>query len=546
MKRFVLGFLLLLGCGSDPSTGSGGSGGGAGGSGGGTGGSGGSPPACNVGTPSDPMTVATTRGLVSGQTSGATVSFLGIPYAEPPIGARRWQAPAEHACWEGVRPGNQYGNECPQKNAVTSAIEGNEDCLFANVWTPALPRPGAAGRPVLFFIHGGANVVGSSNQNTGLGNLYDGAGLATREDAVVVTINYRLGELGFLAHPALDAENSQGISGNYAILDIVQALHWVQDNIAAFGGDPARVLVFGESAGAINTCMMMTTPLAAGLFSSALMESGWCPAVPKANAEQSGQTFVQQLGCATGDVAGCLRTKSTTDVMNASPGFADITHSSAMPVAVIDGVVFPDAPERLLAMGQHAKVPFAIGSNRDEEAIFISSPVATCTDYENDVRTGFGTVANQVLAHYPCTSYATPKAAEVAVLTDAVFTCAARRVARAIAATQSQPVYRYYYTHVSGGLQASYGAYHSAELAYVFGTFGSQGYLASPADQALSGHIEDYWGRLARAGDPNAGSSTLAWPTQSASDTVVVLDEPLATTTNPEGAQCDFWDSLSP
>jgi para-nitrobenzyl esterase len=174
---------------------------------------------------------------------------------------------------------------------------GSEDCLFLNVWTPKLPHAGDGGKPVLFFIHGGANILGASNIGTGNVNTYDGQAIATREDAVVVTTNYRLGAFGFLAHPALSAQNANGLSGNYAILDLVQALRWVQHNIAAFGGDPKRVMVFGESAGGVNTCMMLTTPLASGLFSSALMESGFCSTLSRAAAEQQGSDFASKLGC---------------------------------------------------------------------------------------------------------------------------------------------------------------------------------------------------------------------------------------------------------
>jgi para-nitrobenzyl esterase len=415
-----------------------------------------------------------------------------------------------------------------------------------NVWTPGLP-PGGGGRPVLFFIHGGANVAGASNTGDGAGNLYDGAALAVRENAVVVTINYRLGALGFLAHPALAAN---GVSGNWAILDQVQALSWVQRNIAAFGGDPTHVMVFGESAGAFNTCMMLTAPLAHGLFSSALMESGYCPSKTKALAEQQGSDFATKLGCTDPQAAAdCLRGKTPQELLDASPSLTDVTSgANLMPVATVDGQVFPDAPMTLLKEGKHAQVPFAIGSNRDEMAFFLASKtVPACTDYQRDVQTAFGALAAQVLEQYPCAAYPTPKAAEVDLYTDLVFTCPTRQVARAMASTSSVPVHRYYFTHVSGGSDALLGAYHTAELRYVFGTFAALFYTPSPDELTLSHQIQDLWGNLATSGDPNQGAQVTTWPRYDAStDEALVLDTPLSTLAAPKGAKCDFWDPLTP
>jgi para-nitrobenzyl esterase len=260
--------------------------------------------------PDDPLVVVTEAGELRGTDVGAASAFLGIPYAAPPVGEGRFRPPAAHACWEGVRPALAFGRVCPQLLASGGRF-GDEDCLAANVWTPEARA--TTPRPVMVFIHGGAYLTGSGHQDLAFensGNLYDGATLATEQGAVVVTFNYRLGALGFFAHPALVAEDAHGSAGNYGTLDQIALLQWVQTNIRAFGGDPDRVMIFGESAGGLSTCLLLATPLARGLFHGALVESGGCQVATAASRLAQGEDIADRLGC---DDAACLRARPASD-----------------------------------------------------------------------------------------------------------------------------------------------------------------------------------------------------------------------------------------
>jgi para-nitrobenzyl esterase len=457
----------------------------------------------------------------------------------------------EHACWDGTRAATDYGSACPQKNVLTGHVDGNEDCLTLNVWTPKVDA--AAKLPVLVFIYGGANVLGATDERI-LSNLYDGHALASREQAVVVTPNYRLGALGFFADPSLDAESPHGVSGNQGTLDQIAALKWVQDNIARFGGDPSRVLLFGESAGAINTCTLVASPLAAGLFSRAMMESGGCGAHSQAAMKATSLALAKKLSCTT-DVAGCLRGLTTAELVGATDSFADMLKDltqfkpeeglvGAMPwSSSVDGYVLPDFPLAVIAGGHHNKVPLGVGSNSNEGAIFAPAGTVLCSQYESDMKAIFGSNSAKVLAQYPCHALQ-PRQAEIDAITDFLFTCTARHTARAAAASGS--VFRYFFTHgASYGLEQSLGAYHSAELAYVFNTFGAKAYIPTPGEKTLAADIEDYWGSLAATGSPATGA--LGWPAyKQPGEQVLHLDTTLSTSSDARPTQCDFWDALYP
>ncbi len=510
-------------------------------------------PSCPVGTSTDPLVAATTRGLVRGKRVDSTVAFLGIPFAMPPVGALRFAPPVEHACWTGIQATTAYGPACPQKNQDTGRFEGSEDCLSLNVWTPKLDA--TARLPVLVFIYGGGNIVGSTDEHL-LSNLYDGHALAMREQAVVVTPNYRLGALGFFADPALDAESPSRVSGNQGTLDHIAALQWVKDNIAAFGGDPARVMVFGESAGAINVCSLVASPLAAGLFSSALMQSGGCGAHSQATQKATSAALARKLGC-TSDVATCMRSLTAEQIVAATDGFGELLKSltkldptqglvGVLPwSSSVDGYVLPDFPLKVIAAGTHNKVPLAVGSNANEGVVFAQPGLYLCSQYSSDLKSMFGTNADRVLAQYPC-SFWQPRQAWIDVVTDFLFTCTSRHAARAAAASPGASVFRYFYTHTADhGLDALNGAYHSAELAYVFRTFAAKGYTASAAELTLANNIEDFWGSLAATGSPAAGA--VRWPGYTtASEKVLLLDATLSTSTDARAAKCNFWDSLYP
>lgn len=507
--------------------------------------------ACAVGTPSDPLTVATTRGLVEGKKDGDTVAFLGVPYAAPPKGALRFAPTAPAACWSGVKKAVEPGNQCPQIDPSTQKLTGDEDCLFLNVWTPKLPSDQGAKRPVLFFIHGGAYVFGSGTQSL-VGNVYAGDELARTQNAIVVTINYRLGALGFLAHPDLAAESPNHASGNYALLDMIAALRWVHDNAAAFGGDPGRVMVFGESAGAWATCELVASPLAKGLFSSALMESGACAAQARADAEAQARGLAKDVGCDAPNAAACLRGAKVEDMVKPTSltigdGPVDLARAHDLPwSANVDGWVLPDRPLSILRAGKHNHVPLVAGTTKHETEIFVGAgKPASCPEYESSVRTTFAASAEQVLKTYPCNPVY-PRDAMIALTTDLVFACPTRRALRAAAASQTEPVRRYWFTHVAPGLAAALRAYHTAELPFVFHTFAANGRIATPTEEQLSRTMQGYWARLAATGDPNGGDAP-AWPAYAkATGSTVVLDDLIATADGVDEKGCDFWDSVDP
>jgi para-nitrobenzyl esterase len=486
--------------------------------------------------PDDPHVAVTEAGEVRGVAEGATVAFLGMPYAAPPVGDLRFRAPEPAACWEGVRAADSYGSSCLQLVPAGGSF-GAEDCLFANVWTPAT----SGSRPVMVFIHGGALEFGGGNQQVSLdaggGNLYDGSALAAAHDAVVVTINYRLGALGFLAHPALADEH--GASGNYGTLDQIAALRWVRDNIRAFGGDPERVMIFGESAGGLSVCLLLASPLARGLFHAALVESGGCTVATQATRYEQGLATAERLGC---DDAACLRARDAADFLADPPRRSEPTRLwEMMHGPNIDGHVFIEDPLVTLREGRHAKVPLVVGSNADEFELFTPA-FATCAGYYGYLAAIFGDRTDEVTAQYPCLGFGTPRDAAVAAMTDHMFTCEARRIARAAVAGGSPAVWRYWFTRTftGGHPLGALDAFHTAELPFVFQTFDVVDYTPNTDDRALADAIGAAWARLATSGEPGA-----PWPAYDpARDTALVLDMPLAPTEQVRAARCDFWDDF--
>jgi para-nitrobenzyl esterase len=500
--------------------------------------------------PDDPTVAVTEAGEVRGMQTAATRAFLGIPYAAPPTGDHRFRATEQAACWQGVREATSFGHVCPQILASGSKL-GDEDCLFLNVFAPK--ERVETKRPVMVFIHGGAYEVGSGNQDLvldGSGNLYDGTTLAAEQNAIVVTFNYRLGALGFTAHPAFAIEDEHSSSGNYGVLDQIAALHWVHDNIANFGGDPDRVMIFGESAGGLSVCLLLATPLAKGLFSSAIMESGGCRVAEKQSRIQQGVDLATRVGCdSDGDPAACLRSKSPFEIVTqvAADAGGMIGSDPAkmwemMHGPNLDGYVFTEQPIATLREGHHNKVPFVVGSNADEFEIFLPA-ITTCGGAYTFLYGVFGNRTNDVVAQYPC-DWTAPRDSVVAAMTDHMFTCEARRAARAAAAGGS-PVRRYFFTHhFTNHALSALDSFHTAELPYVFRTFDVLGYTPTADDTGLSKDIGGYWGRVAASGDPNGGSAP-AWPAYvSSQDNVLALDMPLAMTQQVRAAHCDFWDTV--
>ena len=453
--------LLIAGCGSSETstgttTGSGGSG-----TGTGTGGSGGGSQGALV--------VKTDKGNVEGALDGSTRAFLGIPYAAPPIGDLRWKAPAPHEAWTETRKATAKGMACAQKGSLTSTFDSTtgEDCLTVNVWTPNVPA--SASLPVLVWIHGGGFVIGSGGDAA-----YDGKNLSEKSGFVVVSLNYRLGALGFLGLPALKGEvASHPSTGGYGLEDQRVALEWVKANIAAFGGDPAKVTLFGESAGGASTCMHLVSPKSKGLFQRAIIQSGPCDLVnSEASAAAYGDQLAEALGCKTApDVLACLRGKTAQEIITAGPA-ASIAGEIWYPS--VDGWNLPDQPSKLVEAGSFEKMPTIFGTNADEGTLFIQlgGPTSMIPDeaaFEKFAEANIPGHGKEIVAHYPTATYGTAQKAAIAAITDGTFTCATRRAARAFTKAGAA-TYLYQFKYVpQDALLAGLGSFHSAEIKYVLG-----------------------------------------------------------------------------
>jgi para-nitrobenzyl esterase len=488
-----------------------------------------------------PGEVITQQGVVAGSQAREGVwSYLGLPFAQPPVGELRWAAPVAPSCHEGVLEARAFGPSCPQ--LADGEPVGEEDCLTLNVWRPEE----AEGAPVMVFIHGGGNAQGSAAILVDGAPLYDGAAWAQRLGVVFVTVQYRLGSLGYLRLPEL--ADAQGHAGNYGLLDLIAGLGWVQDNIAAFGGDPSRVMIFGESAGALNTCALLASPLAEGLFSRALMQSGACVLPAEAAVQAESQEVVADAGCEGQDVAACLRAKTPQELLLAHPPLVDVAGKSGALQPHPDGWALLDQPQNLLISGQHNHSALVVGANSDE-ASRTAPMIQTEEDYEALVRATFGPLADAVLEAYPVDDYATPRMAYVQLVSDVKFVCQARRVARAAVGSQDEPVYRYHFAHaLQGNRQLGLlGAWHGLELLFLFQRLEVMGYAPTDDERALADAMMDYWGAFAwgRLDELQAPSP---WPRYNAeADLHLVLDgEGIRTDEGVRTTQCNFWDSVLP
>jgi para-nitrobenzyl esterase len=500
--------------------------------------------ACTSGAQSGAGIVMTDRGAVKGSDTGVLYAYKGIPFAAPPVGALRFKPPTEHDCWSDVRDASNFGAMCTQLDDNNNVL-GQEDCLTLNVWAPK----GASGAPVLVYIHGGGNIIGSSSTQLSDGSyFFDGANLAQNEKVVVVTFNYRLNAAGWFSNPALDAESENHASGNYGTLDQIAALTWVQRNIAAFGGDPKKVLEFGESAGAVDACIMMTSPLAKGLFSAGLIESGGCAARQKSDVQSFGNMLVSAVGCdGASDVASCLRGVSAEALVKAIPEHADVAGKPTLFAPMIDGWAIPKDPLEILQAGEASHVPFVLGINQHETSKSVPT-MFTDTDYLRQVKALFPTAAALVMSHYTVAEYGTARDAYVALTTDAKFICPTRQAARAAAMGKGGNVYRYYFTHAienAGAAAKAFGAFHGLELQFVFDHLTANGYVPTAGETALATQMEGYWSRFAATGDPNGGSA-VKWPVYDPqADSYLGLDDTIAAGAGIRTTQCDFWDSLT-
>jgi para-nitrobenzyl esterase len=451
--------------------------------------------------PADPV-VSVTGGQIKGRAPQDGATFKGIPYAAPPVGNLRWREPMPVKPWPGVRDAGEYCATCSQIDAgwnKTAAGLGQEDCLFLNVWAPEWPPKSK--KPVMFWIHGGGNMGGSAGGAGGIEPLFDGERLS-RHGVVVVTINYRLGVFGFLAHPALTAESPHHISGNYGILDQIAALQWVKQNIATFGGDPAKVTVFGQSAGGHDVGLLLVSPLSKGLFARAMEESGTVigglRASPTLAAEEKmGSDIVARLNPPAGSgTLAYLRKLTAAEVLKASPAY-----SSGEIGPNADGYVVPEVAAQMFAAGRQHKVPLLIGSNARE-----SSLAGGAEALEKGIKELYGDMAPQAAKLYAQPSNYPPYGDAGAQFATDRNRCSSVMIADFHAAA-GNIVYQYEFSHPFP--DSNRGAPHSGELRYVFGNF-PPGAVAD-SERRISNEMQTYWTNFAKTGDPNGGGLPV-WP----------------------------------
>jgi len=506
--------------------------------------------------------VPTDRGPVRGVDAPALSKYLGIPYAAPPVGELRWRPPQPPDRWQGPRDATQYGGHCPQSASPFGVESTTEDCLYLNVYTPngKVAQEQKNGKtklkkakrlPVLVWLHGGALLVGESDE-------YDPARLVER-GAVVVTLNYRLGFLGFLAHPALSAESPHASSGNYGLLDQQAAMRWVQRNIKKFGGDPDNVTIFGESAGGLSVHAHLASPRSAGLFDRAIAQSGaYNPGEPSlADAETKGLALAHNMGCGDDQTEACLRSLPVETLLATQPQLPGELGPN------VDGRVLTQPINAALESGQFNRVPVVEGTTHDEfrlfaftniESVFGPLPPAFYPLAVPLLVSTLGLDANPaaVMAQYPLSEYGTVILALSAIGTDAVFACPARRTAQSL--SQHTPTYQYEFNDQNAPQlfvpQGSfpYGAYHASEVQYLFDVPDQQNAPdLNAAQQQLASAMVGYWTRFAQAGDPNGGGLP-QWPAYtSASDQFMSLEPPTPVAKGGFAAdhKCGFWDAAA-
>ncbi|MFC8797823.1 carboxylesterase/lipase family protein [Promicromonospora sp. NPDC057138] len=509
--------------------------------------------------PHPTQTVTTRQGPVTGvrNDAGTVEIFAGVPYAQPPVGDLRWQPPRPPRPRTEVLVADRFSAapvqgtstfftralsqvvEMPLENTLLNPYPVSEDSLYLNVWRPTEPTSDKL--PVLVYVPGGGFATGS-----GALPLYDGEALASSGQVITVTINYRLGVLGFLSHPDLAAESGYGASGNYGILDQIAALDWIRQNVAAFGGDPGRVTIAGESAGGESVCSLGATPLAEGLIDGIIGASGACmgttgdtengdQADTRAAAEDAGRRLSQELGGATIEE---MRRMPVSEITRAAAAVGPHWRPS------VDGHVLDRSPAQIYASGDQLDVPTLVGSNADESSLALAAPPDTDVGpYDASARKKYGEDAERFLDLYPGGTEEQVLDSLLRSQTDQVMTRAMHRWAHLQTQTGHAPAYLYFFTHTppEAGLE-KYGAYHGAEVMYAYDNLGSDGDADyGLADYRLRDQMRGYWLNFVRSGNPN-GPGLPAWPTvREAPDQIMELGTATGMTPRPRPAAIDFW-----
>jgi len=459
----------------------------------------------------DPASVKVEEGLVQGAFENGLTVYKGIPFAAPPVGDLRWCAPRPAAKWGGVKLSTKFA---PGPIQAWGAPAGkSEDCLYLNVWTPA--KSASDRIPVLVWIYGGGFNGGSTSESN-----YSGENLA-KKSVVLVSIAYRVGQLGFMAHPELSAESPNHVSGNYGLLDMIAGLQWIQKNIAAFGGDPNKVTIFGESAGGIAVSMLCASPLAKGLFHGAISESGGSFGPPRlftypgenlkrlADAERAGKAYLDSA-----------KVSSIAEMRKLSADKLPAIRGLAWPI--IDGYVIPDDQYKLYEAGKFNDTPILVGYNSDEGASFM--PPKTPEDYITGVKARYGKFADDLIKAYPVGSNIVPKTARD-LARDAAFGWHTWSWARLQTKMGKSKAFYYYFDqhpdYPEGSPRAGYGSPHGQEVAYVFKHLDASNSQTTKTDLEISEAMATYWTNFTKHSNPN-GEGVPAWPAFSDANPVVM------------------------
>ena len=482
--------------------------------------------------------VSVESGAVEGVTKDGLTIYMGVPFAAPPVGVLRWREPQPVAPWKGTRKATSFAPACMQKGVSMPGEKPpatGEDCLYLNIWTPA--KAASERLPVIVWIHGGGYTNGSASMP-----LYWGDRLAQR-GVVVVTVAYRLGPLGFLAHADLTAESAHKSSGNYGLLDQVAALEWIQRNIAAFGGDRERVTIAGQSSGAMSVSMLMASPRAKGLFHRAIGQSGGifepvqiAPSYLLANAERDGKAYAASLGAESIEA---LRKLSAANLLEGKAG--SVSHP------VIEPYALPAGPYDAFVSGAHHDVPVLVGFNAEEARSLVDVGPVKAVTFAADIERSFGPLPAPIMDAYPHATDAQARQARLDLERDLRFGWDMWAWARLQAQSGQRSVYFYYFTQQppfpAGSVHEGWGASHFAELWYMFDHLDQDAWRWSAADRQLATLMSSYWTNFAKNGDPN-GADLPRWPAFGGDGKVLHLGNPVVVDGAPNAESLQVFDAV--